>query len=232
MSDSWLRFWDRPHSIYVNDRHLRVHYRRVADDIVEMLWGRPDLRVLDYGCGQALDAGRVADRVQRLYLYDAAPSVQANLRQRFAGKTGIAVLDETGLASLGEGAIDLAMLFSVVQYVPRAELPALLRHMRRWLAPGGRLVVADVIPPEASMLDDVRSLLGTAVRHGFLAAALAGMAATFFSDYRRLRQRVGLAIYTEAEMLGRLRDAGFAGEAYGRNLGFHPTRRTYLARPL
>ena len=36
---NWREFWDRPHRIYVNERHRRVHYARVAADIVSELAG-------------------------------------------------------------------------------------------------------------------------------------------------------------------------------------------------
>lgn len=232
MSDSWLRFWDRPHRIYVNERHLKVHYARVAADILSILPKRTGLRVLDYGCGDALDADRIAARIDRLYLYDAAPSVRARVAARLGAVPNIDVLDDAGLAGLSAGAVDVVIVFSVVQYLSRSDLTTLLERARRWLAPRGLLVVADVTPPEARLLDDVRSLLSTAARHGFLLAALGGLATTLVSDYRRLRQRVGLSIYSEAEMHELLHRAGFAPETGGRNLGFHPTRRTYLARPL
>jgi SAM-dependent methyltransferase len=232
MNDSWLQFWNRPHRIYVNERHLRVHYARVAADILSVLPDRPGLRVLDYGCGEALEAERIAARVDRLFLYDAAPSVRARVAARFAGTANIAVLDDGGLAALPDGTADVVVVFSVIQYMDRAELPGLLASVRRWLAPGGTLVLADVIPPEAGLLDDVRSLLTTGARHGFLLAALGGLATTLVSDYRRLRQRIGLTIYSEAEIHDALRQAGFTAAAHSHNLGFHPARRTYLARPL
>lgn len=228
MSDSWLRFWDRPHSIYVNDRHLRVHCRRVADDILSVLPETADLRVLDYGCGEALDAARVAARVGHLFLYDAASSVRAHLRERFALASNITVLDETGLAALEP--MDVIVVFSVVQYVPRAELPRLLRDWRRLLRSGGTLIVADVIPPQIGMLADIRALLSTAAAHGFLLAALAGLAATFCSDYRRLRQRLGFSIYSDSEIQDLARGAGFEPWMRERNLGFHPGRRTMMGR--
>lgn len=229
MTDSWLGFWNRPHSIYVNDRHLRVHCRCVADDILSVLPAGADLRVLDYGCGDALEAERVAARVGRLFLYDAAPSVRARLRERFAQVANITVLDDAGLQALDE-ALDVIVVFSVVQYVPRDTLPGLLQDCRRRLKSGGRLVLADVIPPEAGMVADIRALLTTAAANGFLLAALGGLAATFFSDYRRLRQQLGFAIYSEAEITALLTQAGFSVNRHPRNLGFHPARHTYIGQ--
>ena len=83
MSDSWLRFWDRPNAIYANDRHRQVHSIRIADDILSILPTHPGLRVLDFGCGEAREAGRVAARTQRLFLYDAAPSVRTQPFEAF-----------------------------------------------------------------------------------------------------------------------------------------------------
>lgn len=228
MTESWLGFWNRPHSIYVNERHLQVHCRRVADDIISALPAGPALRVLDYGCGDALEAARVASRVGRLFLYDAAPAVQARLRDRFGTVANLTVLDDNGLAGLGD--LDVIVVFSVVQYVPRGELPALLRDWRKRLKPGGSLIVADIIPPDIGMVADIRSLLATAAANGFLLPALGGLVATFFSDYRNLRQRLGFAVYSDTEIEGLLRAAGFAPALQARNLGFHPTRRTVIGR--
>ena len=58
MSD-WRSFWDSAHSIYVNARHKDVHYREIADQIAGFVPG-PGARVLDYGCGEAIHADRVA----------------------------------------------------------------------------------------------------------------------------------------------------------------------------
>lgn len=230
MPDSWLRFWDRPHRIYVNDHHLRVHYRRIADEILSILPDRAGLTVLDFGCGEALEAGSIAARVGRLYLYDGAPSVRARLEERFQDTQKVTVLDGPGLSRLADNSIDVIVVFSVVQYLDRAELPALLAQWRSQLAIGGMLVLADVIPPDVRLVDDVGALVSTARSHGFLLAALWGLAMTMVSNYRRLRHRLGLAMYGDQEMLTLLGHAGLAPKRYSRNLGFHPARRTYIAR--
>ena len=228
---SWLDFWDRSHRIYVNDRHLRVHCRCVADDILSLGPDQGDA-VLDYGCGDALDAARVADRVRRLYLYDAAPEVRARLIRRFAEHERIEVLDDAGLAdTILAGRIDLMVVNSVLQYVPPEGFATLLATARRLLKPGGRLVLADVIPPGDTLVADTRSLLAFAWREGFFPAALAGLVATFFSDYRRLRQKLGLQTYAEGTMLRLLSDAGFRAERRRPNFGFNQLRMTFIARP-
>lgn len=228
---SWLDFWDRSHRIYVNDRHLQVHCRRVSDDILSLA-PSPGDAVLDYGCGDALDAARVADRVRRLYLYDAAPEVRARLVRRFADHERIEVLDDAGLGdAVVAGAIDLMVVNSVLQYVPPEGFARLLATARRVLKPEGRLVLADVIPPGDTLVADTKGLLGFAWREGFFAAAVAGLVATFFSDYRRLRQKLGLQTYAEATMLRQLADAGFTAERRRPNFGFNQVRMTFVARP-
>ena len=55
----WRSFWDGEHSIYVNARHKDVHYRDIAEGIVSYVPG-PQARVLDFGCGEAIHADKVA----------------------------------------------------------------------------------------------------------------------------------------------------------------------------
>jgi SAM-dependent methyltransferase len=225
----WVSFWDRPHSIYVNARHLDQHYRDIAAGILNLL-PRDGLRVLDYGCGEAVHADSVAARAQ-LTLSDSSASVRGKLAQRFAGNTAIAVASPDDVARFPDGAFDLIVTNSVVQYLSPAELDRLLALWRRLLATGGALVVGDVIPPQVSALSDVRALLGYARRHGFLLAALAGLVRTALSPYRRLRSRLGIACYTEADFLQRLTAAGFAGERLTVNLEHNPARMTFRAVP-
>ena len=72
------------------------------------------------------------------------------------------------------------------------EFRSLLSLWRRKLKEGGTLILADVISPATGPVDDVRALLGFAWQGGFLTAALAGLVRTALSDYRKLRQELGL----------------------------------------
>jgi hypothetical protein len=66
---SWRQYWNDDNPIYVNQRHQQLHCSRIADDtlrLVDELCQEPrSASVLDFGCGRALDAARVAQRCGR-----------------------------------------------------------------------------------------------------------------------------------------------------------------------
>jgi len=230
MIADWLAFWDKPHAIYVNARHKDVHYRLIAKEIAA-LSPSPQARVLDYGCGEALHAGIVAAACGQLLLCDGAPSVRAGLASRFSAHVNIRVLAPDDLEQLPQGALDFIVLHSVAQYLWAEQLRALLATFRRLVAPGGGVLVSDIIPPHLAAAADVAALLRFGSTHGFLLAALGGLVRTLFSDYRRLRARVGLTHYSEADMLRMLQAAGFTAERAARNLGHNQSRMAFVARP-
>jgi trans-aconitate methyltransferase len=226
----WKTFWDRPNAIYVDDRHKAAHYRGIADDLIGLV-PAPDAAVLDHGSGEALDAERVAARCGRLYLLDAAPSVRARLAERLAGVRNVVVLAPDDLSALPDRSLDLVVANSLLQYLSADELDGCLAVWRAKLHSTGRLVLADVIPPDVSPVTDAMALLRFARREGFLGAAFAGLVRTALSPYRKLRKQLGLAMYREGEMLDRLSRAGFRAERAERNLGHNPARMTFIATP-
>jgi SAM-dependent methyltransferase len=226
----WREFWDGEHSIYVSDRHRRLHYRQVARDIAALVPSR-DAHVLDVGCGEALSADIVADACGRLYLCDAAPSVRAGLIARHVSREDVQVLPPEAVESaIPEGSLDLVVANSLVQYLKRDELEALLGLWRGRLKAGGILVVADVIPPDVGPLADAGALLRFAFTGGFLIAAVAGLARTALSDYRTIRARNGIATYAARDMERLLREAGFAAVRQRDNIGHNPRRMTFVAQ--
>ena len=226
----WVSFWDQPHSIYVNARHFDAHYRDIADGIVALLPG-PHLCVLDYGCGEALHADRVAARAAKLYLCESSPNVREHISQRFRADTKIAVIAPDDMARMADGALDMIVANSVVQYLKPGELDALLAQWHRLLAPTGVLIVGDVLPPHSSPIGDAMALLRYAAGNGFFFAALVGLARTVFSDYRAVRAKLGIACYGEAEFLAKLKGAGFVAERLKINLEHNPARMSFRARP-
>ena len=91
--------------------------------------------------------------------------------------------------------------------------------------------MCDVIPPDLSPLTDARALLSFAWQGGFTGPALVGLARTAFSEYRQIREELGLAQYSPEEIIDLLDEAGFVSERAERNLGHNQARMTFIGRP-
>jgi len=227
--DEWIDYYDSTHTIYVSRLHRDVHFQIVARDIIGFI-DSPDAVVLDYACGEALSAGKVADACAKLYLAEPAPGVRGRLIARFAPNTKIRVRSLEDLTRMAEGSVDLVVMNSVAQYMTPKELDLALAVVRRLLKPAGRLVLGDILRPEVGMARDVAALLKFASAHGFLRDALYGLASTALSDYRQLRTRIGLQRYGESEMIEKLARAGFSASRAQQNIGHNPWRMTFVAR--
>ncbi|MCO5130350.1 MAG: class I SAM-dependent methyltransferase [Xanthobacteraceae bacterium] len=229
--DDWIDYYDSTHTIYVSKRHRDVHFETIAADIIGYI-PSPDAVVLDYACGEALSAPKVADACGKLILAEPAPGVRGRLIARFAPDTRIRVRSLDELRGMEEASVDLAILNSAAQYMTPAELDWAFDTLHRLLKPAGRLVVGDILHPEVGMARDVAALLRFGARHGFLKDALVGLVRTALSDYRELRTKIGLQRYTEDEMIEKLAEAGFSATRAPDNIGHNPARMTFVARRL
>jgi ubiquinone/menaquinone biosynthesis C-methylase UbiE len=227
--DDWIDYYDSTHTIYASKLHRDLHFQIVARDIIGHI-ASPEAVVLDYACGEALSAARVAEACGRLYLAEPAPGVRGRLIARFAPNTKIGVRSLDDLQNMEAQSIDLVVMNSVTQYMTPTEFDAALTVIRRLLKPSGRLVVGDILRPEVGMIRDVIALLRFAWTHGFLKDAVIGLISTALSDYRQLRSQIGLQRYGEKEMIAKLANAGFAASRAHSNIGYNPWRMTFVAR--
>jgi ubiquinone/menaquinone biosynthesis C-methylase UbiE len=227
--DEWIDYYDSTHTIYASKRHRDLHFEIIARDIIGYI-SSPDATVLDYACGEALSAGKVAQACGKLILAEPAPGVRGRLIARFAPDTKIRVRSLDDVRKMQPASVDLVVMNSVVQYMSPSEFDTALTVIKRLLKPSGRLVLGDILRPEVGMLTDVFALLRFAARHGFLKDALKGLLATALSDYRQLRSSVGLQRYSEADIKAKLSKAGFSVSRAPFNIGHNPWRMTFVAR--
>jgi SAM-dependent methyltransferase len=225
----WIEFWDGRHDIYVDDRHKALHADMVATGIVGHV-PRPAATVLDFGCGEALYADKVRAACGRLILCDAAHSLRDDLERRLAGHEGISVIAPEDLSELPDRSLDLIIVNSVLQYVDRATTMNLLAVWRSKLTDDGRLVCADIIPPNVHVLTDVAALLRFAWSGHFVVPAMIGLARTAGSSYVRLRRDVGLSMYDEPSLCALFAAGGFAARRVYPNIGHNQVRMTFVAR--
>ena len=73
--DEWIDYYDSTHTIYASKLHRDLHFQIIARDIIGYI-ASPDAVVLDYACGEALSAAKVADACAKLYLAEPAPGVR------------------------------------------------------------------------------------------------------------------------------------------------------------
>ena len=227
---SWAAFWNTSRSIYVNACHKDAHYRLIAQEIMGYL-PSPAARVLDYGSGEALHADLVAGAAGQVLLCEAAPLVRAGIAARFADNPKIRPVAPEDVAQLPQQSLDLIVLHSVAQYLMPDESRALFALFYRLLNTAGVLVVSDVMAPDSRATTDAWALLRFGAANGFLAAAFAGLVRMRFSNYWRLRTRLGLTCYGEAAMIKELAAAGFSARCGGRNIGHNRARMTFVALP-
>ena len=88
--DDWIDYYNSTHTIYASKRHRDLHFQIVARDIIGYI-SSPDAVVLDYACGEALSAAKVAEACGQLILAEPAPGVRGRLIARFAPNTRIRV---------------------------------------------------------------------------------------------------------------------------------------------
>ena len=225
----WIEFWDGEHPIYVDARHAAAHFRRIAEDIRLYAPEGGNGVMLDYGCGEALSAGLVAERVGRLILCEPAPNVRGMLAARFGGNPKVVVRKPDDIATMAPQSADVIVMHSVAQYVTPQELDTLFRLFRRLLKPGGLFVLGDIIPRKLSALADGMALLKFGRQEGFYGKALRGLIKTRFSHYWKLRKALGLERYDEGEITAKLEAAGFTVQRSPSNIGHNAKRMTFLA---
>jgi len=225
---SWIDFWNSANSIYTGPNHLRAHFERLGRDLAALLPPRQRLIILDYGCGDALASEYLRADGNSLLLYDASEDVQKRLRARHGTAADTRILSASELEGLPPASVDVVIVSSVLQYIERETLPRLLRHWHELLRPGGCLIVADVISPDAGILADIADLLRLAWEEGFFLSAVLGLFRTYFSDYRRIRRDIGRARYHPRDFVDRLNSAGFLGEQLAVNPG--PNRHRFAFR--
>jgi SAM-dependent methyltransferase len=119
---------------------------------------RPGERVVDLGCGRGGDLVRAAALVGptgRVTGVDATKRMVAAARERTAALPQVAVVEgDLAALPLPAGCADVAISNCAINHAP--DKAAVYREIRRVLAPGGRVVVSDVVS-EGVLPESVRS---------------------------------------------------------------------------
>jgi SAM-dependent methyltransferase len=204
----------------------RDYCRRLAQAIAL----EPGLRVLDFGCGTGHVGAILARRVSAYLYWDAAGAMRQQASRQLAGLPHARLVDLGALADSCHG-IDLILVNSVVQYMAEGELETWLPRWREMLAPGGQVILSDLVLPGAGALGDLLETLAFARGAGYLLGAARADLPELLRYVRRRRALPLLAV--DASTLGALAGAaGLSWRPLPANLTFRARRRAMvLLRP-
>jgi ubiquinone/menaquinone biosynthesis C-methylase UbiE len=127
---------------------------------------RPGLRVLDAGCGFGVVTFALLEAMERrnlnyesIHAFDLTPAMlsrfQRSLDTRGITDVQLCQADVLGLDQLPQSWVeyDLILSASMLEYLPKNELPLALAELRKRLSPNGRiLIVITKESPEAKIL--------------------------------------------------------------------------------
>jgi demethylmenaquinone methyltransferase/2-methoxy-6-polyprenyl-1,4-benzoquinol methylase len=128
-------------------------------------------RVLEIGCGTGQLAAMLCEQGATVEGFDANPAMVAQARRRIEAeslqdKLAVREMGVEGMDTLPERSFSAAVSTLVLSELSDDERRYALRHARRLLEPGGRLIIADEVVPRTAG----RRLLHAAVRAPLLAA--------------------------------------------------------------
>lgn len=185
----------------------------------------PAKHLLDFGCGYGHVAGLLAPHFGGIALYDAAKGMQDAAAERLGRLGNVAVWNPDGPTRF-----DVVVVNSVVQYLTADELTGRLREWRTILAPGGRVLLSDLIPPGHSTWSDAVALAKFSVRKGYFFRALRKTLSER-KRYAAVADATPLYRPSRDELTRLAADAGFAVSYLPRNLTHFPGREAAMLTP-
>lgn len=221
---TWSAYWADMDHRHIFTVEARDHVARLRAAVPI----RATDRVLDFGCGFGHVVALLAPTVAAAGYWDAAEVMRRATAERTAALGNVAPVDLGGPAH-GDvvGSVDLLLANSVVQYMGPDELAGWLPRWRELLAPGGRIVLADIPPPGGSAAGELLGMLRFAARHGFLLRAVRD-GVQEARRYARHRNGADLTRWTRADVVRLAEEAGFAASILPKNLTHRSGRFTVL----
>ncbi len=210
----WVHYWN--HQTFIDDAMLARSSRvflKASEDV--MAFSDQD-RVLDIGCGPGTLIAAMAPRVREICGLDTSERRVEACRDRFTACENVTIeqLVEryTDFSVVGERKFDKIVCLSVIQYYrEKNDVRALIREVKRVAAPGARFLIGDILI-EASLAQDVLSLLWSAVQDGQPLKVFKFLWQARFSEYGKLRRDIGLLSFRKNELLGMSNDEGLKAE--------------------
>lgn len=197
---SWLDYWSdsrfdesfwRPRS--------RLYYEKIRG-VVEL---EPSMRVMDYGAGPGYLGPYLSPRVKEVILAEKSLSLHERSVRINGPYENCVSFHVTGLESLGtfldRKRLDLILMHSVLQYIPKGEVRGLFEFFSDYLQPGGKVLVSDVVPKDLSFVRELISVFTFYIKsaHFFSFIRFFSVELSKYFD----RSKMELSMYSKEEIL-------------------------------
>jgi ubiquinone/menaquinone biosynthesis C-methylase UbiE len=142
------RKWDRRVEEWHSHVTSAAAFGQVLDQLIALSSPKPTDACVDLGAGTGFVTTALAPLVSSVLAVDISASMSASLTER-AARDGLAnvsteVHDLRGF-ELPPGSVDLVVSSYALHHLADADKRALVTRAARWLRPGGRLVIADMM---------------------------------------------------------------------------------------
>jgi len=223
-NSSWTSFWKKP-----NDAFNRV--MNVATDFFyRELTGRYPLKpgdsVLDYGCGPGFLIGNLVNAGIDVTGADINDHFLQQNKARFPAVDFIRISGKPPVTFKKQ--FDQVILLSIVQYFPSLEdMENVVRDLKGYLKPGGKLIIADVLDENTSPTRDALGIFTQCIRRGRLVAFARFILYLILSDYRQTSKNNKLLLVSST-FVKQMADRCSLKVELVKDMTPHPTRTNYI----
>lgn len=145
----------------------------VAAAIAEAVPLRPEMRIMDFGCGTGLISRALAPKVASVAAADTSAQMLAvlEIKARAADLAGIRpCLLGADYRSHAGSSYDAIVTSMVLHHVE--DIPNLVRHLAQWCRPGGWVALADLEPEDGTFHRHTRGVVHQGIDPARLATQL------------------------------------------------------------
>jgi 2-polyprenyl-3-methyl-5-hydroxy-6-metoxy-1,4-benzoquinol methylase len=222
---NWVDYWSKPG---FDDRFWQRSMQYYCTQIERHFSEKEKMCVLDYGAGPGFIGPYLAPSISELHMLEPSKELVEKALQLNKDFPNVHVSQIDGLpttkAYIQGHQFDTILINSVLQYVKKADTPAVIKTLTDALSADGSLIISDIVPNKSLL---VRELLSVAVFY-FKWFSPVAFTRYVLAEVARLRMRsnLDLTTYTQEEFEAQLPD--------GLNLEWIPNptvcRNRYCAR--
>lgn len=189
--NEWSGFWKTEGEAFSSIMKINTHY--FALQLTRRLGVRTTDEILDYGCGPGLLADVLIPDGFHVQGVDINDFFIAECKRKYPDhnfltiSTELLTTDQSLLEVFGEKRFDRIILLSILQYFKdHEEIELLLRMLRKYIKPGGTIILADIIDERTSSIRDLISLVYRSLITGKIVPLFRFVSYLLFSNYRKI----------------------------------------------